>query len=122
MVRMTNNLKEIDKKIGSNIMNLRVSGGFSRNELASYIEVTHQQMQKYEKGINRICIGRLLKIANFFQVECKIFYEDIENINDDTDCREQRQLLEIFKSLKKIDNEEFKNSIARMIRSYEKKI
>ena len=118
MVRSTKELQDIDKKIGANIMNLRISSGFSRDELAAYLDVSHQQIQKYEKGINRICIGRLLEIAKFFKVDCEFLFRDLEDF-DEIDCKEQRQSLEIFKLLKKVvDNEPLKNSISMLVKSY----
>lgn len=119
MVRTTNHLKEIDKKIGLNIMNLRICHGFSRDDLGKHLDVTHQQIQKYEKGINRICIGRLLEIAKFFRVECQFFFRDLEDFDEGIDYKEQRQSLEIFKLLKKVvDNEALKNSISMLVKSY----
>ena len=119
MVRMTKELQDIDKKIGANIMNLRISSGFSRDEIANHLDVTHQQIQKYEKGINRICIGRLLQIADFLKVDCKFLFKNVQDFDEAVDYNEQRQSLEIFKLLKKVvDNEPLKNAISMLVKSY----
>lgn len=119
MVRSTKKLQDIDKKIGANIMDLRIVSGFSRDEIAKHLDVTHQQIQKYEKGINRICIGRLLQIASFLKVDCKFLFKDLQDFDEVIDFKEQRQSLEIFKLLKQVvDNEPLKNSISMLVKSY----
>lgn len=124
MVRTTDKLKKISNFVGVKIMDLRVASGFSRQQIAEFLEVTHQQVQKYEKGSNRICFGRLLKLAELFKVDIKVFYEDFQQdfkISED-EITQQRHCLEIFKHLKKIENSEFKQSILDLVRSYVKKI
>jgi transcriptional regulator with XRE-family HTH domain len=120
MVKMTKNLKQIDKSIGSRIMNLRITSGYSRSVLADHLEVTHQQLQKYEKGINRISAGRLIQIADFFKVDLKSLYEDSKDqiTSSEIDTSEQRQSLEFFKLFKKIEDADFKRSICSLVRSF----
>lgn len=120
MVKMTNNLKDIDKQLGLKIMNLRVSGGYSMTKIADFLGVTHQQIQKYEKGINRICVGRLILIAKFFKVDLNFFYTDLENFKEESavEAVKHRQSLEIFKLLKDVDNEELKKSICNLIKVF----
>jgi transcriptional regulator with XRE-family HTH domain len=45
---------EIDKHIGDKILSLRLAYGLSRNQLAKKLDITQQQIEKYEKGTNRI--------------------------------------------------------------------
>ena len=63
MARKNNHIEKIDKIIGGRIYSLRVAQGIARKQLAKLIEVTPQQLQKYEKGTNRISVGRLVLIA-----------------------------------------------------------
>src|SRR2546430_10324016 len=58
----------IDKLVGRNIRIQRLAKGLSQTELANQLGVTFQQVQKYEKGVNRVGAGRLTKIANALQV------------------------------------------------------
>jgi transcriptional regulator with XRE-family HTH domain len=120
MARMTNDLKNIDVAIGSKIYDLRISSGTSLKTLGEFLKVTHQQVQKYEKGVNRISQGRLMQIAKFFEVDLKYFHEGLEESVYQTDeqHRKQRQSLEIFKLLKSIDDEEFKRSICTFIKIF----
>jgi transcriptional regulator with XRE-family HTH domain len=58
----------IDVEVGQRIRIQRNALGLSQTELADQLGVTFQQVQKYEKGVNRVGAGRLTKIANALQV------------------------------------------------------
>jgi transcriptional regulator with XRE-family HTH domain len=58
----------IDVEVGQRIRIQRNALGFSQTELADELGVTFQQVQKYEKGKNRIGAGRLTRIASVLQV------------------------------------------------------
>ena len=47
----------------------------SQSQLADALGITFQQIQKYEKGINRISAGRLFEIANLLGVPITFFFE-----------------------------------------------
>jgi transcriptional regulator with XRE-family HTH domain len=66
---------KIDKLVGRNIRVRRLASGLTREELGAKLGVTFQQVQKYEKGINRIGSGRLYEIAEIFEVPVKSFVE-----------------------------------------------
>src|ERR1051325_6520445 len=63
-----------DIEIGRKIRALRLQRGLSQTALAEGIGLTFQQVQKYEKGANRVSAGRLQQIANFFNVPITFFY------------------------------------------------
>lgn len=53
----------IDQEVGRRIMEARVKAGQSQSDLGRAIGLTFQQVQKYEKGTNRVSISRLISIA-----------------------------------------------------------
>lgn len=53
----------VDEEIGRRLRLLRVDRGLSQTELGAVLEVSFQQIQKYEKGKNRVSAGRLVEIA-----------------------------------------------------------
>ena len=53
--------------------------GMSQDKLAEALGLTFQQVQKYEKGANRIGASRLFHIAQTLDVPVQFFYEDINN-------------------------------------------
>ena len=58
----------VDVEVGQRIRIERLQNGMSQTSLAEQLGVTFQQVQKYEKGVNRVGAGRLTKIANVFGV------------------------------------------------------
>ncbi len=57
-----------DAVVGRNIRLHRLSRGMSQTALADGIGITFQQVQKYEKGVNRVGAARLMRIANTLNV------------------------------------------------------
>jgi transcriptional regulator with XRE-family HTH domain len=58
----------VDMEVGQRIRVLRTAAGISQSALAGELGVTFQQVQKYEKGINRVGVGRLTRIAAVLNV------------------------------------------------------
>lgn len=71
----------IDKIVGDNVRALRVSHQMSQTSLADGIGITFQQVQKYEKGQNRISAGRLYRIAKLFDVSLESLYNGLEGVS-----------------------------------------
>jgi transcriptional regulator with XRE-family HTH domain len=63
-----------DVEIGRKIRALRLERGLSQSGLADGIGLTFQQVQKYEKGANRVSAGRLQKIADMLDTPVMFFY------------------------------------------------
>ena len=63
-----------DIEIGRKIRALRLERGLSQSGLADGIGLTFQQVQKYEKGTNRVSAGRLQRIAELLNVPIVFFY------------------------------------------------
>ena len=64
-----------DKLIGVKIRAQRLKIGLSQEELGTKLGVTFQQIQKYEKGVNRVGSGRLYEIAELLEVPVASFFE-----------------------------------------------
>jgi transcriptional regulator with XRE-family HTH domain len=72
---MAKNPNPIDKYVGNRVRMRRLMLHMSQGKLADAIGLTFQQVQKYEKGTNRMGSSRLLQIANFLQVPITFFFE-----------------------------------------------
>lgn len=66
----------VDVHVGQNIRIFRTAKKMSQSELGKAIGVTFQQVQKYEKGTNRVGSSRLSKIADILGVPVNRFFED----------------------------------------------
>lgn len=66
--RMKRQPSQVDIEIGNAIRIVRHAMGFSQAELADRIGISFQQLQKYERGLNRVSASRLLEIADVLGV------------------------------------------------------
>jgi transcriptional regulator with XRE-family HTH domain len=64
-----------DEYVGKRVRMRRLMLGMSQTTLADKLDLTFQQVQKYEKGTNRIASSRLLQIADILQVPIIFFFE-----------------------------------------------
>src|SRR5258708_28867292 len=65
----------IDKHVGSRLRMRRKMLGMSQEKLGEALQLTFQQVQKYEKGTNRISASRLHQISHILQVPVPFFFE-----------------------------------------------
>jgi transcriptional regulator with XRE-family HTH domain len=118
MARRNELMTEIDKIIGDKVCSLRVSEKLSRQQLASKIGTTHQQLQKYEKGTNRISAGRLILIAKALKKPVSYFYEEVDSVDTTPMLTEQQRMcIEVSKNFMKLKNTERQNAVNTLIKS-----
>ena len=65
----------IDKHVGSRVRMRRLMLGMSQSKLADGLGLTFQQVQKYEKGTNRVGASRLQHISHILQIPVPFFFE-----------------------------------------------
>src|SRR6476661_204797 len=70
-----------DKHVGSRVRMRRMMLGMSQEKLGDALSLTFQQVQKYEKGTNRIGASRLQQIAHFLQVPVSFFFEGAPDLS-----------------------------------------
>jgi transcriptional regulator with XRE-family HTH domain len=70
----------IDKHVGSRVRMRRMMLSMSQEKLGDALGLTFQQVQKYEKGTNRIGASRLQQISNILQVPVAFFFEGAPNV------------------------------------------
>lgn len=67
---------DIDLLVGKKLRKLRLEAGLTLQDLAQQIGVSHQQLQKYETGSNRLSVGMLPVVAEALGAEIMEFFED----------------------------------------------
>ncbi len=67
----------IDVHVGSRVRLRRLLVGMSQEKLGEQLGLTFQQVQKYEKGTNRIGASRLFEVSRILGVPVQYFYEDL---------------------------------------------
>jgi transcriptional regulator with XRE-family HTH domain len=69
---------EVDVHVGQRLRVRRSLLGYSQEKLAGLIGLTFQQVQKYERGTNRVSAGRLYEISNILEVPVNYFFEQMD--------------------------------------------
>ena len=67
----------VDRHVGRRVCEKRISLGYNQSDLGRALGLTFQQIQKYEKGANRISASKLFDIARFFKVDIGYFFEGL---------------------------------------------
>lgn len=68
--------QDIDKQIGLKIRQIRLAKSMTQSQIAEAFDVTFQQVQKYERGVNRISAGKLYQFSKFVAVDINFFFTD----------------------------------------------
>ena len=72
----------LNQHLGKKLRLRRVALGLTQTQVAQAINVTFQQIQKYEKGTNGVSSARLLQLSNFLKVQIKYFFEDFSEFEN----------------------------------------
>ena len=78
-----------NKHLGNKLKLRRLALGLTQTKVAKAINVTFQQIQKYEKGTNGVSSSRLLQLSQFLKVPIVYFYEDYKGYKDDKERLEE---------------------------------
>jgi transcriptional regulator with XRE-family HTH domain len=122
----------IDVHVGARIRLRRTLLGISQSALAETIGLTFQQVQKYEKGTNRVSSSRLVDLANALNVEVSHFFQEMSaeveqqtpsmlmdtkklpRIDDEKDPMVKRETLELVRAYYKIQDSEVRKRLAEL--------
>jgi transcriptional regulator with XRE-family HTH domain len=68
----------VDVTVGNRVREMRIRKGLSQQSLGEHVGVSFQQIQKYERGTNRMGSSRLVQIANVLEVPVSSFFEGLD--------------------------------------------
>ena len=71
-----------NKHLGNKLKLRRLALGLTQTKVAKAINVTFQQIQKYEKGTNGVSSNRLMQLSEFLKVPIIYFFEDFRDFKD----------------------------------------
>lgn len=109
---------EVDVTVGQNVRTLRVQRKLSQEKLGEALGVTFQQVQKYEKGSNRISSSKLSQIAKFFQVDVATLFSGTgENGTGETLFPFSPEALAIAQTYDSIPSAKVRHAIRGLIRT-----
>ena len=104
--------ENFNKHLGNKLKLRRLALGLTQTKVAKAINVTFQQIQKYEKGTNGVSSNRLMQLSQFLKVPIIYFFEDYKEFKDINSSNESNNddlnysfLTRTFSSLSKTQKE-----------------
>lgn len=130
---------DIDIHVGQRVRVRRSLLGFSQEKLAESIGITFQQIQKYERGTNRVSAGRLFELSKILNVPVSYFFEQMtgaansdqaaRGLSDNEqdkfegpDVMTSKETLELVRTYYSIENPEMRKDIMKFIKSMAEKL
>lgn len=127
----------VDKHVGSRLKSRRVMVGMSQDELGKAVGVTFQQIQKYEKGSNRIGCSRLHEISSVLNTPIGFFFDDFndnyslsngtqvyggcaeeaDNFKTENESASNKEILSLVRSYNNIKSIYVRKNVLALIRS-----
>ena len=114
----------VDTYVGQRIRDKRNERGMSQTEVANAIGVTFQQVQKYERGTNRVGASRLFDLSRILSVPVQYFFEGlnnqptpIEKEDDNVIHLMKPDTVELVEAYYKVENLQVRRQILSTIRS-----
>jgi transcriptional regulator with XRE-family HTH domain len=123
--------KPVDVHVGMRLRQRRALLGMSQTALGKAVGLTFQQIQKYERGTNRMGSSRLYEFAKVLDVPVSFFFEEMTPATatgkrkpgrprvkpDDTDVSTKRETLELVRAYYKIGNEQIRDQIRGLVQA-----
>ncbi len=126
----------VDAHVGNRLRERRILLGLSQTRLGESLSLSFQQIQKYERGIDRISVGRLVHLAHVLDVPITYFFEELSapegvdsgELQDSVlrfsasealseDPMSKRETLELVRAYYQIEQPELRKHIFALIRS-----
>ena len=116
----------VDVHVGALIRARRKVMGMSQTTLADSVGITFQQVQKYERGTNRVSASRLFQLARALDTPITWFFEDIESDraardkavdSEDGDPMSRRETLELVRVYSRIDDRKVRKKLYEMAKA-----
>lgn len=100
-----------NEEIGKKIRTFRLHAGLTQEKLAEKLEITFQQVQKYERGVTKVNLIKLQEIADILNVPVSAFFED------STSPTSQRTELEmvLLQAFNKIKDDHLRASVIDIV-------
>jgi len=114
---------DTDRIIGSRIRFMRIARELSQQTVAGALGVSFQQIQKYEKGVNRISASKLYDLARLFNASVEAFFADLDRPSENGFIMLERELytnpqvIRLAKAFDTIKNDETKKNVLRLVLS-----
>ena len=114
----------VDTHVGQRIRDKRNERGMSQTEVANALGVTFQQVQKYERGTNRVGASRLFDLSRILSVPVQYFFAGLNNQSTPIEKEDDNvihlvkpETIELVEAYYKVENPQVRRQILSTIRS-----
>ena len=107
----------IDLHVGKRVRFKRKMMGLTQTDLGERVGLTFQQIQKYEKGENRISASKLYQIAQILDTNVSFFFDDYNEAHKEQEIVDDKQSVDLVQSFSSIKNPKVKKRIMMLIES-----
>ena len=105
------------QEIGQKIRTFRQQAGLSQEKLAEALEITFQQVQKYERGVTKVNLIKLQEIADIFKVPVSAFFEE----SHFTACQHTEREIVLLKAFRGVREDHLQKSIIDVVTGLSKR-
>jgi len=114
---MPKDVSSYDSEIGRRIKLRRLELGMSQSSLGDALDLTFQQIQKYERGSNRVSAGRLQRVAQILDVPVTFFFSDLGKSGGSQlfKLMDSAYSLRVLTALTRIDDRQIQRSIVELV-------
>ncbi len=107
----------VDVQVGRRVREARGALGLSQEKLGNIVGVSFQQVQKYEKGANRIGASRLWQFSNALGLPVSFFFDGMEYEVEVKEDFLPRRTIHMAKQIDSIEDEAVRNQILNLIKA-----
>jgi transcriptional regulator with XRE-family HTH domain len=108
---------DVDSVIGARTRSRRLQLGMSQERLAELLGITFQQVQKYEKGANRISASRLVQIAKALGIEVAYFFDGLSEAEASVESLlSTKDVVHLAQAFGQVKNQDVRRAILELVR------
>lgn len=107
----------VDVHVGQKVREARAAKSMSQEQLGKLLGISFQQVQKYEKGTNRIGSSRLYEISVHLEVPVSFLFDGIEEAAERQAAALPRKTIELARQIDRIPNDAIRNQVLALIKS-----
>jgi transcriptional regulator with XRE-family HTH domain len=110
----------VDRHVGERIRHRRAEMGLTQEDLGRMLEISYQQIQKYETGANRISAGRLFEVSRALMVDVSYFFDGYDGAKPATMLPHgghNRAAIELVRNFSELRDESLRNAVTTLLRA-----
>ena len=112
--------KRVDAHVGERIRQRRTALGLTQEHLANALDISYQQVQKYETGANRVSAGRLFEVAGKLDVDIGYFFEGLDTSTEIVPLEhggKNRSTIELVRNFSQVTDPDVRSAVSGLVKS-----